>query len=98
VFLTKELFDNDALVFENSQINKLSLCSSRSNHKITIDCQSWPFFGIWAKKGNTDFVCLEPWYGIADRLDSTNVLTEKNGIIELAPNTDYKCHFSLVFN
>lgn len=98
LFLTKELFDNDALVFESSQINGVSLCSSKSNHKITLQCKNWPYFGIWTKKGNTQFVCLEPWYGIADHEYSKNDLSQKTGIIELAPGKEFKAQFSLIFS
>ncbi len=98
LFLTKELFDTDALVFENQQINSISLCSSVSKQKITIKCKGWPYFGIWAKKGNQQFVCLEPWYGIADHENSINELSKKNGVIQLAANSEFKAQFSLIFS
>ncbi len=98
LFLKKELFDNDALVFENSQINRISLCSSKSNHKIILQCNNWPYFGIWTKKGNTQFVCLEPWYGIADSETTANELLKKDGIIQIAPGKDFKAQFSLIFS
>ncbi|MBA3679803.1 MAG: aldose 1-epimerase family protein [Bacteroidetes bacterium] len=98
LFLTKELFDNDALVFENSQINKVSLYSSRSNHKITMQCINWPYFGIWAKKGNTQFICLEPWYGIASHENGSPELPKKDGIIHIAAGKDFKAKFSLIFS
>ena len=59
LLLSTNWFDNDALVFENSQINKISLCSLIGNQKITIDCINWPYFGIWAKKQCNKFICLE---------------------------------------
>ncbi len=98
LFLKKELFDNDALVFENKQINSISLCSSKSNHKIMLQCDHWPYFGIWAKKGNTQFVCLEPWYGIADAETTANELSKKDGIIQITPGKDFKAQFSLIFS
>lgn len=98
LFLTNNLFDSDALVFENKQINSISLCSSTSNHKITLQCKDWPYFGIWAKKGNQQFICLEPWYGIADHENSTNGLSKKDGGIQLAANSEFKAQFSLVFS
>ncbi|MEO6305726.1 MAG: aldose 1-epimerase family protein [Bacteroidia bacterium] len=98
LFLTKELFDNDALVFENNQINSISLCSAKLGHKITLQCQDWPYFGIWTKKGNTGFICLEPWYGIADHENSNHELTKKEGIIHLPPKLEFKCAFSLIFS
>lgn len=98
LFLTKELFDNDALVFENEQINSITLCSSASQHKITLQCNGCPYFGIWTKKGSDQFVCLEPWCGIADHENSINELSKKDGIIQLAANMEFKAHFSLIFS
>ncbi len=98
LFLKKELFDNDALVFENSQINSISLCSSKSNHKIILQCNNWPYFGIWTKKGNTQFICLEPWYGIADSETTANELSKNDGVIQIAPGKDFKAQFSLIFS
>ncbi len=96
--LTKNLFDNDALVFENSQVNTISLCSSTSKHKITLQCKNWPYFGVWAKKGTDEFVCLEPWYGIADSENSSQELLKKDGIIQLPPVSEFKGSFSLIFS
>jgi len=98
LFLTNNLFDNDALVFENQQINAISLCSSVSKHKITLQSKGWPYFGIWAKKGSQQFICLEPWYGIADHENSTNGLCKKDGVVQLAANSEFKAQFSLIFS
>jgi galactose mutarotase-like enzyme len=95
--LTKNLFDNDALVFENRQIDKVTLRSEKSGHKITIECIGWPYFGIWSKKGCTEFVCLEPWYGIADHENSTGDLHKKEGIIQLKPHQQFSCSFTMSF-
>lgn len=96
--LKKELFDKDALVFENNQINSISLCSSKSNHKITLECEDWPYFGIWSKKNNQNFICLEPWYGITDKANSFNEIEKKEGVIVLAPDDTFSCEFFLIFN
>lgn len=95
--LSKTLFNNDALVFENHQIDRLSLCSIRSDHKISLECKNWPYFGIWSKKGSTDFICLEPWFGIADRENSDKEFTKKEGLMKLETQKDFMCSFSLSF-
>lgn len=96
--ISPSLFDKDALVFENNQINRISLCSSKSEHKITLICEDWPYFGIWSKKDNGQFVCLEPWMGIADSVSSNNELLSKKGIISLEPNKEFNCSFSVTFH
>ena len=96
--LSATLFDNDALVFENSQINSIALCSSKSSRKIKMECKNWPFFGIWSKKGNRKFICLEPWHGIADTNNSDQQLIHKKGIVSLKPSKEFNCHFSVSFH
>ena len=96
--ISEALFNKDALVFENNQINKVSLCSSKSKHKVTLTSVNWPYFGIWSKKDCNQFVCLEPWQGIADKETSAGDLVFKDGIIELAPNTEFSCEFDMVFS
>ena len=95
--LTKETFDKDALVFENKQISKISLRSNKSSHTISMQCENWPYFGTWSKKGCTEFVCLEPWYGIADHENASQKLTEKDGIIKLDAEKSFVCSFSVTF-
>ena len=97
LFLTKDLFNNDALVFENNQINKLSLCSVKFGKLITVNCPKWSYFGIWSKPGFPNFICLEPWQGIADGVNSDNQLVKKSGIVELGPCGQFNCSFSLMF-
>jgi len=97
LFLSAGLFENDALVFENNQINKITLASLKSSRKIIIECTHWPFFGIWSKKGNRQFVCLEPWYGIADNVSHDRQFINKKGIISLSPGSEFNASFSLTF-
>ncbi len=81
--LSKELFLKDALVFKNLQSDKVSLLSSRSPHGLQFDFAGFPYLGIWAAK-HADFVCIEPWCGIADSVNSNQQLNEKEGINSLA--------------
>lgn len=93
--LSTTLFENDALVCKNTQIEKVKLCSSKSPEQITLECKDWPYFGIWAKKGSDAFVCLEPWFGIADSVNSPGNIYAKEGIIMLGPYKVFSKEFSL---
>ena len=46
---------------------------------VTMDFEDFDYLGIWAKPG-APFVCLEPWLGIADSVDQSGLLIEKEGI------------------
>jgi galactose mutarotase-like enzyme len=95
--ISKELFDHDALVFMNSQIDEVKLVSSKTDHGVSLTSKDWPYFGIWTKKGTTQFVCLEPWYGIADHENANGDLEEKTGIIKLVSGQHFECSFDMIF-
>jgi galactose mutarotase-like enzyme len=98
LYLSEQLFENDALVFENNQINRVSLCSTKNKHKITLECEGWPYFGIWSKSGTgfkQQFICLEPWCGIADKESTNGQLAEKEGVIALEPGKTFDCSFAV---
>jgi galactose mutarotase-like enzyme len=87
--LSKELFLKDALVFKNLQSDKVSLLSTGSPHGLQFDFTGFPYLGIWAAK-HADFVCIEPWCGIADSVNSNQQLTEKEGINSLTPGNAFE--------
>jgi galactose mutarotase-like enzyme len=80
--LRKELFAKDALVLKYPISNGVTLRSSQTDRSLRMDFPGFPFLGIWAAP-NADFVCIEPWCGIADPVDSDQQLEKKEGINEL---------------
>jgi galactose mutarotase-like enzyme len=80
--LRKELFAKDALVLKHPISTGVTLRSGQTERALRMDFPGFPFLGIWAAP-YADFVCIEPWCGIADSVDSNQQLTEKEGINEL---------------
>lgn len=87
--LKHDLFYNDALVIKNLKSNSISLMNTKNYNGINFKFENFPYFGIWAAK-DADFVCLEPWCGLADSISHNQQLKEKEGIISLAPNEKWK--------
>jgi len=92
--LRKELFFKDALVFKHLQSDKITLQSSTSPHGWSVSFPGFPYMGIWAAK-NADFVCIEPWCGIADGVGSDQQLEHKEGIIRLDAKGVFACRWTL---
>ena len=80
--LTKQLFLNDALVLKYPTSSIVSIKSDKTSHGLDLNFSGFPFLGIWAA-ANADFVCLEPWCGISDSVDSDLQLIHKEGINKL---------------
>lgn len=83
--LKDEYFEIDALVFLNLKSRKLTLKNDRTGYKIKLDFDSFPYLLIWTKP-NAKYICIEPWCGIPDFVDSSFDITKKKGIIRLEKN------------
>lgn len=98
LFLSPSVFDQDALVFEKGQIDRLTFSSLVSGPVLTLECSGWPWFGIWSKKGASRFVCLEPWQGVTDHETATQRLEDKEGIIRLEAGAVFNCSYSIIIH
>lgn len=74
--LYDEVFDNDALIIENSGVTEVALVDNNKKY-LTVNFDS-EVFGIWSPtKKNAPFVCIEPWYGRCDAEDFEGDITER---------------------
>lgn len=94
--LSHSLFASDAIVLKNIKSNEITIRNQNHQHGIRFQFQNFPYFGIWGKN-NADFVCLEPWNGITDSQNATGEMTEKEGILKLAPQESFTCSYSIEF-
>jgi len=86
--LNHSLFMEDALVFKNLRSRKISIKSDVHSHGLDFYFDGFPFLGIWSAK-NADFVCIEPWCGVADSVLHDQQLTTKEGIVNLSSNENW---------
>ena len=92
--LLKELFHEDALVFKHLASKYIYILSRKTTHGLKVHIAGFPFLGIWAAK-NADFVCIEPWCGIADSVNATGNLAEKEGINKLSAGATFERTWSV---
>lgn len=81
--LTTASFDRDAIVFEDSQVNFVTICGKDRKPYLTVSFDA-PVVGIWSSPGkNAPFVCIEPWYGRADDAGYDGLYENKKWIQKL---------------
>ena len=74
--LNDNIFDNDALIIENSEVTEVNLVDNDKKY-LTVKFDA-PLFGIWSPtKKNAPFVCIEPWFGRCDSEDFNGDITER---------------------
>lgn len=78
--IDNHLFDEDALVIENHQTHRISLCGSNKKPYLTV-CFDAPLFGVWSPLSQdgkiAPFICIEPWYGRCDKKGFKGELAER---------------------
>ena len=77
----------DTIVLEGLPVRKATLVSRKSPRKVTVEFEDFPYLGIWtAQKGVvTNYICIEPWSTLPDGHFMGRKLTDKPGIVVLAP-------------
>lgn len=91
--LTYLLFEKDALVFRNAHIKSVTI-QERGLDFIKVHFENFPDLGIWTK-ANAPFICIEPWFGHADEVLTTQTLKEKAGIQVLEKNGIFKAKYTI---
>lgn len=92
--LKKELFYKDAIVFKHLASDAISIISDKTPRGITVEFAGFSYIGIWAAK-DADFVCIEPWCGIADSVNASGNLEDKEGIHTLEPKGKFEVAYSI---
>lgn len=92
--LKHELFNDDALIFKDLKSKKVSLNSKTQGRILSVKYTDFPYLGLWAKP-NGDYVCIEPWLGIADNENSSQNIKDKEGILTLEAGKTFKASYSI---
>lgn len=95
LFLNEELFKNDALVFNDLNIKNLTFKNIKNENFIKLNFENFPYLGIWSKPSGAPFLCIEPWFGVADENSSNQNLEEKKGMINLNKDELFSCFYSI---
>jgi galactose mutarotase-like enzyme len=96
--LTKDLFQNDAIILKNISSTKLSLKSKKNNKSVTLAFGKVPYLGIWSPKKLGNFICLEPWFGIPDVQKTSGKLEEKEGVMQLNQQKSFEWDCTININ
>ncbi|MEX2336423.1 MAG: aldose 1-epimerase family protein [Fulvivirga sp.] len=94
IWLKKDLFENDALIFKDIPSKKVVLKSKNSGAVLGVEYSDFKNLGLWAKPGAT-YVCIEPWLGIADVEGTDQNLKTKEGMEQLEPGKVFEAWYTI---
>ena len=82
--LAPELFAEDALVWDAPQSHAVTYRGEPGGPALHVAFPDTAFLGVW-QKPDADFVCIEPWQGLADEAEFTGEFRDKAGMVLLPP-------------
>ena len=77
------LFTHDALIFDALTSRRVTYGASHGP-RLEIAFEGLPMLGVWTRPG-AQYVCIEPWHGIADAAGDAGTFRDKPGMLEIAP-------------
>ncbi len=82
--LRRSLFAPGAVVLQGHRSRMLRLWNPATGNGVLCGIGGFSWLGLWSK-AEAPFVCVEPWCGVADRLDASGILEDKEGLLWLSP-------------
>ncbi len=92
LYLSESLFRHDALVL--SGLNSKSVALKSEQYTLTLAWDDCTYLGLW-KQPLAPFVCIEPWWGVADGVIQRQGLEAKRGINWLEPGSTREFWFTI---
>lgn len=94
ISLTRQIFDRGPIILKNPASTDFAIRNSRNSKQIRVSTGGVPYLAFWSKPG-APFVCIEPWYGVPDNIDTDQQLTAKEGIMGLERGCVFKTAWSI---
>ena len=86
--LNEIIFKDDALIFSNINFDWVRLRKTNEEKGIVVKFSGYPNLALWAKPG-ADYICIEPWLGLPDRVDESIELSEKSTYQKIDPSEQF---------
>ena len=80
--LADELFEKDVVIFDEVR-SRFVTYGAHTGPRLRVSFPDAPYLGVWTKPG-ADFICIEPWHGVADPQGYAGDFTAKPGIFTVA--------------
>lgn len=94
--LSYELFADDALVFAHFDFTRITLRKAdKTGPFVRMQFDGFPYLGLWTKGPGAQFVCIEPWQGVASPVGEPRELRDKESILTLAPSQEFETSYSI---
>ena len=94
--LSKELFKNGLIMFNDLKSNKVTIRSRKSDKSLSVEFDEFPYLCLWAPEGGAPFLCIEPWFGHPEYEDFNGEFKDREGTVSLKVGEKFNCSYKIV--
>lgn len=80
IHLGNAFFDDGPKLLENIKASTITLKSKESSHFVEIGIEKFPYLCLWGPTTRMSLICIEPWCGVSDSVDTDHIWETKKGI------------------
>lgn len=96
--LDAKTFKGDALIYTN--VDAINLKNKNEKEYLKVSFENFPLVGIWTpyyKETNSTapFLCIEPWYGLCDNINSDKIYKNKKYINSLEIGESFETSYKI---
>ena len=92
--IADDLFEKDAWVLAGLKSSSIGI-QKGEERILTFQFSGFPYLGLWSKSKDSPFVCIEPWFGMADLFEHNQELVDKEGLVVLEDMGEFSCNYSI---
>lgn len=93
--VTESTFDVGTVILADGQVSRVSMLDKHKRPYLSVLFSS-PAVGIWTPSLQAPFVCIEPWYGRADRIGYDGEFAEREFVNALAPGAEFAASYMIL--
>ena len=95
--VTGATYSRGALIFADNQVHRVSMLSKDKRPYVTL-MFSAPLVGLWSPSGQAPFMCIEPWWGRADKVGYEGEVAERQYVNHLEPGETFEASYMMIFD
>lgn len=94
--VTESTFDVGTIILADGKVNRVSMLDKDRRPYLSVLFSS-PAVGIWTPSLEAPFLCIEPWYGRADRIGYAGEFADREFVNSLAPGCEFDASYMILF-
>ncbi|MDE6422324.1 MAG: aldose 1-epimerase family protein [Muribaculaceae bacterium] len=93
--ITGSTFDIDTIILADQNVRRVSLLDSHRRPYLSVLFNA-PVVGMWSPSPEAPFVCIEPWWGRADRVEFTGDFSEREYVNTIGAGETFSASYMII--